>query len=477
MAKKKISDKIVSLCAVKDYIDIDKLQFYPNNPRKISLERLNLMKESIQAKGFYEPILVRKKGNIILSGNHRTRAVLEMIDDGYEFTAPDGTKGVLPVVIADVDDETAEAILFETNNHYAEWVEDQLQKALTEANEAGKNISAFGFTQDDIDKYVMKATEEAKTTVAEHERSLHGDEDNDDELPTKVTTKVKTGEIWQLGRHRLMCGSSTETKDVEELLMGQHIELCFTSPPYSDQRDYKSKDGTPLDLSPESLAKFIEVSREYIRLFAVNLGLSRKNGEVNQYWDSYIKVAQACGLKLLSWNVWNQGFSGSVSKLTAMFPIAHEWIFVFGEKAKRLNPTVENKTAGKFNVDTSVREVDGEVTERDPVRIREKREMGTVVDVPPYMARNEDLDHPAMFPVALPEAYIEACTDEDEIVYDPFAGSGSTLIAAEKTNRRCFAMEIEPTYCGIIIDRWERFTQLKADRIYPPVVLKKKKTK
>jgi DNA modification methylase len=468
--------KTIPLCAVKDYIDIDRLNFYPNNPRKISPERLSLMKASIQEKGFYEPILIRKKGNIILSGNHRTRAVLEMIDDGYEFVAPDGSKGVLPVVIADVDDETAEAILFETNNHYAEWVEDQLQRALTEANEAGKNIKSFGFTQDDIDRYVIKATEEAKTTVAEHERALPGD--TDDELPEKVVTKVKTGEVWQLGRHRVMCGDSTNAKDVETLLNGQPVEMCFTSPPYSDQRDYKSKDGAPLDLSPDVLAKFIEVSREYVRLFAVNLGLSRKNGEVYQYWDTYIKAAQACGLKLLSWNVWSQGFSGSVAKLTAMFPIAHEWILVFGEKPKRLNPTVENKTAGKFNTDTSVREIDGEVTEREPVRIREKREMGTVVDVPPYMARNEDLDHPAMFPVALPEAYIEACTDEDEIVYDAFAGSGSTLIAAEKTNRRCFAMEIEPTYCGIIIDRWERFTQLKADRIHPPVVLKqKKKTK
>ncbi len=472
MAKKN-DEKVVHLCVVKDYLPIESLQFYPDNPRKISPIRLIQMKASIREKGFYEPIVVRRKGSVILSGNHRTRAVLELQDEGLQFRSPDGKLGVLPVVIVDVDDATAEAILFETNNHYAEWIEEQVQAVLTAATEAGRNIQSYGFNQDDIDRFVVKATEEAKTQVEAHERALPAK--TEDNLPEKVTTKVKPGEIWQLGRHRMMCGSSTKIEDVEMLADGQLMELCFTSPPYADQRDYKSKDGD--DLSPAGLAKFITLAREYVKLFAINLGMSRKNGEVNRYWDHYIREAESCGLKLLSWNVWHQGFSGSVAKLTAMFPIAHEWVFVFGEKVKRLNPTVDNKTAGKLNIDTTVREVNGEITSREPVTIREKREMGTVIDLPPYVARNEDLDHPAMFPVALPEAYIESCTDEDEIVYEPFGGSGSTLIAAEKTNRRCFIMEIEPSYCGIIIERWERFTSLKADKIYPPVVLKKKKAK
>lgn len=438
--------KKIELCGVKNYIAVEDLQFYPNNPRKISEVRLEQMKKSIVQKGFYEPILVWSKDNIILAGNHRTKAVLELIAEGYEFDSPDGKKkGVLPVVIEDVSDEVAEEILFETNNHYAEWVEDKLQAALTEAQQAGRNIEGFGFTAEEVDLLVIKAIEEAKTTtVAEHERTV-GEAGDDDDLPAKASTEVKIGEIWELGGlggHRIMCGSSLNEKDVERLFDNSMAELCFTSPSDVDQHE-------------DLLAAFIPVCREYARLIAVNLGITRKAGEIAPYWDGYITAAKNCGLKLLSWNVWNQGFCGSVGKLTAMFPIAHEFIFVFGEKTKKLNPTIDN--------------------DKGDALVREKRELGTVVDCPPYLQRNEEIAHPAIFPVALPVAYIEACTDEGETVYEPFCGSGSTLIACEKTQRRCLAMEIEPSYCGITIDRWERFTNKKAVRIHPTTTLKKKK--
>ena len=148
---------VINLCKVNQYIAIQKLKRHPKNPRTIKPERLKELKESIIAKGFYEPILVWKKGGVILSGNHRLIAAQELVKEGWEFVSPEGNKNVLPVVVEDVDDTRAEEILLEANNHYAEWVEDKLRAALQDA----EGVSKFGFTKEYVDDLLSKAIEEA----------------------------------------------------------------------------------------------------------------------------------------------------------------------------------------------------------------------------------------------------------------------------------------------------------------------------
>jgi len=155
-----MSNKI-ELCKVKTYAKISELKFHPNNPRKISSERLAQLKESILKKGFYEPILVWKKGAVVLSGNHRLQAVRELVAEGYEFNSHDGMVGVLPVIIEDVDYKTAEAILFEANNHYAEWIEDKLKEAIQEAVDHGSNANDFGFTDKELQKMLKDVEKDA----------------------------------------------------------------------------------------------------------------------------------------------------------------------------------------------------------------------------------------------------------------------------------------------------------------------------
>lgn len=153
--------KIIEVCKVQSYGAINKLKLHPNNPRTISRERLNELKCSIRDKGFYQPILVLKKGGYVLAGNHRLIAARELIDDGYIFESPDGKENVLPIVVEDVDEETATAILYETNNHYATWVEDKLKEALDEAHEKGFDVVSFGFDQDFLDGLLTKAEADA----------------------------------------------------------------------------------------------------------------------------------------------------------------------------------------------------------------------------------------------------------------------------------------------------------------------------
>jgi ParB-like chromosome segregation protein Spo0J len=178
----------IHICKVQHYLPIDKLKLHPNNPRTIQRNRLEDLKSSIVEKGFYQPILVWKKGGIILSGNHRYRAVKELIDDGYTFLSPDGHENVLPVVIEDVSEDQATEILFESNNTYAEWIEDKLREAIEEAQEAGKKIEAFGFTQDQIDSMMATAIKDAEEAMGE---------DHPDYDPTKKSSKPKDEEEYE----------------------------------------------------------------------------------------------------------------------------------------------------------------------------------------------------------------------------------------------------------------------------------------
>jgi len=259
---------------------------------------------------------------------------------------------------------------------------------------------------------------------------------------------VETGQLWQLGEHRLICGDCTDKAVVERVMGGSVATMCFTSPPYADQRDYKN-DG---NLSIEYLSQFIDTT--FADLWVVNLGISRKDGEINRYWDIYISKAESIGLKLLSWNVWNrEGMGGSIGNMTAMFPIEHEWIFVFGKNVKEINRTRKNKHGGEIG-NSTIRQKSGETTPND-WSIQSLGKIGTVFTCD--YDRGEK-DHPATFPVEFPTAYIEACSGLEDIIYEPFLGSGTTLIACERLGRKCRAVEISPAYVAVAIQRWVDMT-------------------
>lgn len=287
-----------------------------------------------------------------------------------------------------------------------------------------------------------------------------GGSGNEERVPPKPKNPVtKVGDLILLGQHRLLCGDSTMMANVDRLFAdGPAAKLCFTSPPYAEQREYEGGK----NLSTKHLAEFLNAAREKCATFAVNLGYAREDSEVVPYWDDYIAEAKRAGLKFLSWNVWDRGAPFSVGHHRAMFPIEHEWIFVFGKEPRKLNLTVANKTAGTRS-GRDRREKDGTLVKRAASVVRENRALGTVVRL--GQDKSRDVEHPAKFPVALLESYIEACTSPGDVVYEPFAGSGSTCIAAEKTGRRCLMIELDPGYCETIIERWEKYTGKKAERM------------
>lgn len=322
-----------------------------------------------------------------------------------------------------------------------------------------KELEAFdsGF---DMDLTMFDESERAGmfgTTVKEHSRTGPTGVD-EDEIPEKAPARTKPGDIYVLGRHRLMCGDSTDVKAIERLMNGEKADLCFTSPPYSDLRDY----GGNLKLEPSHLGQFLNAPA---RIFAVNLGLIKRENEIIPYWEAYFQRAKEYGLKLLSWNVWDKMQCGSVGHQTMMFPLEHEWIFIFGKSPVVLNKTEETVWGGIGKTGTT-RNKDGSLAEKRPKQVVGMyKPIGSVLRHFPEKSRNRGCDHPAMFPVGFPQKYIEAMTRENGVIYDPFGGSGSTMIACEKTDRKCFMMDIDPSYCDVIIERWENFTGEKAKRV------------
>lgn len=395
------------------------LKPYEDNPR-INDNSVNQCAASISEFGFANPISV-DKDMVIICGHTRLKAALKL-----------GLETVPVTILNNLTPEQVRAYRLADNkvSELSEWNEELLLLELEKIDSL--DMSLFGF-------------------------EIIGDEQKKDpnKIPVKSRkAKTKTGDQWTLGRHRLLCGDSTKASDAKKLMKGKKAELLFTSPPYSDMRDYNGEK----ELEVNHLVDFISIFCEYSFYQVINLGLQRKNNEINQYWDEYIKKAKESGYKFLSWNIWSRrGFGGSLANMTAMFRMEHEFIFVFGRDRKEINKTQKNKHSGILSSQTA-RQKDGSTKYTKRVKIGEYGKLSSVIE----LDFDKHQDHPAVFPVEFPEEYIKAMTDEKDIVLEPFAGSGTTAIACERTGRTCYMMEIDPIYCDMIVKRWQDFTGKKA---------------
>lgn len=416
---------------------LSKLLPNENNPRTITKAKLKKLIESLQGLGIFKPIICTWDYKII-GGTQRNIAILELMPASFEVYIMRPPRPL--------SQEEYDKVLLLDNGSYGEWQMDML------ANNFNLEMIEELDLGIDIPPVEVLPTE--------------GLTDEDD-VPEVKEPIVRKGDLWLLGEHRLLCGDSTLINDVEKLMNGEKAELLFTSPPYSDMRDY-GKHGNEKNAS--IVSDFIAAFYEKCNYLVFNLGIKRENHSIVEYWDEYLQKAKDTGMKFLSWNVWDKMIAGGVSNQNAMFAIEHEWIFVFGNELKKLNRTVEKEESSdkrrkggkkdeKGRPIRLVRQKDGSTKYSSCGENFEYKNLPTVTQVFPQLARDEyTRKHPATFPVLLPELYIEAMTNESEFVIDCFLGSGSTLIACEKTNRKCYGIEIDPHYCTVILNRWRNFT-------------------
>lgn len=414
---------------------------YKNNPRKND-KAVDAVAASIKSFGFKVPVVIDKKGEIVC-GHTRVKAAKKLKIES------------VPCVVADdLTEEEIKAFRLADNKvgELAEWDNFALDVELADLD---FDMTQFGFDLGDT----------AKDAVMQDSYTI--------QLPDIPNAKL--GDVYRLGQNILMCGDSTSPKDVSKLMGEECAALLFTSPPYSDIREY----GGDKDLSVSNIVRFIKAYEPWAKIMAVNLGMKRKDEEIVQYWDEYIMTAKACGLKLLAWNVWDKMMCGAVGQQKAIVPIRHEWIFCFGKQPVDLNLTWEKKKSSIYKKGSkrTVRQKDGTTREstrgvtsnawkkmESVVKIPEKETLDSVTEQFSETGKIR-LKHPATFPIYLPAEYIIAFTDNSDIVVEPFGGSGTTLIACEQLKRPCRCMELDPKYVDVIIDRWEQFTGQKAEKI------------
>lgn len=400
---------------------------HPKNRNKHPDDQIERLAQLIQYQGVRAPILVSNLSGHIVKG-HGTLLAIVRNDNNAQ----------VPIVYQDFESEEQEYAFVQSDNAIASWAELDLSGINADLGDLGPDF--------DIDLLGIKDFELEPADKNQEDPDACG------ELP--AVPKCKSGDLFILGDHRLLCGDSTVSGDVQRLMNGEKADMVFTSPPYLDLRDY----GGGLDLSTETLSKIFDWPTRY---FCVNLGIIIRERRMLRYWDEWIASAEGRGLPLLSWNVWDKGNASSIGHQQAMFGVSHEWIFVFGDY-RELNRTKENKLGGGGSWSgSSQRQKDGSLVRKAPVEVGKYRQLDTVFQLQSLRNFSEDYTgHPAAFPTEFPLAYIEACSKTGAIIGDPFCGSGTTLIACEKTNRKCFGMEIDPIYCDVILDRWAKYTGL-----------------
>jgi DNA modification methylase len=286
----------------------------------------------------------------------------------------------------------------------------------------------------------------------------------EDEIPESPAEPItKPGDLWILGEHRILCGDSTKAEDVARLMNGERADLCFTSPPYGQQRAYtKEFQEHENDWFTLMAGVFANLPMAEAGQVLVNLGLIHREGEWVPYWDPWIEWMRAQGWRRFGWYVWDQGF-GLPGNWNGRLAPSHEYVFHFnrqpiepGKWIKKQPENIKPRNKGESTMrgkDGKTKAFTNPAASGQPTKIPD-----SIIRVGRQVGSD---GHPAQFPVGLPAFAMQSWPG---IAYEPFCGSGTTIIAAEQLSRRCYGMEISPQYCDIIVQRWENLTGEKAEK-------------
>jgi len=271
-----------------------------------------------------------------------------------------------------------------------------------------------------------------------------------------MNTVTQPGDIWNIDGHRVLCGDST-TKSIDRLMQGKTVPLLFTSPPYDNQREYKqgSFNWTEMMIGMCKNIPFQDDTQVLI-----NLGLFYRKKEWVMYWDEWMKWMGE-HWKRAGWYVWDQGW-GLPGDWSGRFAPSHEFVFHFNYNERRPNKIVKSITGGQMVKAGRIDTIRNKKGKADSVYthagqpIQDFKIPDSVVRINRQASVGIEVEHPAIFPIPFAEFMIKSFSNEGDIVYEPFAGSGTTLMAAELNKRKCYCVEIAPEYVDIIIRRFYR---------------------
>ena len=404
----------------------------PGNPRTITKAQFEKLKTSIQNNADYfeaRPIILSDRtGELVaIAGNQRLKAARAL-----------GLKEVPTALIPNLTEEREREIIIRDNVENGDWDFDAL------ANAWDTNL-----------------LEEWGVDIPGIEDATEIIEDEPPEVKPEEPAKTKLGEIYQLGEHRLMIGDSTDAAQVATLMGGQMADLLITDPPYNVDYTGKTKDALKIKHDKfESDAGFREFLTDAMAAADHNL----KEGGAFYVWHAdseglnFRYAVKAVGWALKQNLIWakNTMVLGRQDYQWQHEPCLYGW----KPGAAHYFVDIRNLTT-LFDDEKDP----GELTKRELEALVENYRKATPTTIIRENKPSRSEEHPTMKPVKLIAKLIGNSSQEGDLILDTFGGSGTTMIAAEQLNRRCYMMELDPHYADVIIERWEKLTGQKAERI------------
>ena len=433
-------------CKTNDTLPLSELTEFQGNLKERTDADYAKITKSIKKHGFAFPFFVWKHDGInhVLDGHGRIGALKRMVAQG-EHLPP------LPVVYVNAKDENdAKELLLKLNSHYGQMTAESVRDFLGDLQIDFEDLS--------LPEGVLDLSKELK-----EKETI-----DDDELPEiyEMESDSKPGEIYELGRHRLMCGDSTNSQDMQTLMAGTKADMVLTDPPYNvglgmgesleKKKERKQRtDGKIIMNDKMGDSEFLD----FLKAANTNFKNNLKNGGVFYIWYAsaeslnFRKSLQETGLEIRQTLIWvkhtfsfgRQDYQWKHESCLYGWKEggAHYW-----DGRRDLSTVIDERpNYKKMDKDALLKEIE---------KLRGENIPSTIIyeDKP---ARSDE--HPTMKPVRLFERLIKNSSKQEDIVLDPFGGSGTTVIACAKTNRIARTMELDPKYCDVIRRRWTKWAK------------------
>ncbi len=388
-------------------IPINKIILYEKNPRKND-QAVDIVVKSIREYGFLVPIVV-DKNNEIIAGHTRLKAAIKL------------KLKEVPVIKADKlskDQVKAFRLMDNKSSEYARWDIPLLKEELLFLKEDNFDLELTGFSGPEIDWL------------------LGLDEEKPEFRDPKYA--INLGEIWKLGEHRLMCADSMDHLAYDRLFQDKKIKLCVTSPPYNMGKGKMYKNYADDLESQRYIDLNIMVLKNLLRYLKgyVFWNLSYNMNSRWQFIDIFYRMIHETDLKFLEKITWDKGHGMPINSPQGLTR-DYEQILIAGDE-ETIQKEISYAMIGHNT---------------DKVIFR-KRGFKALTNYWRITTENtQTSEHRAAFPMELPMRAIRLMSDEGDLIFDPFGGIGTTLLAAEKAKRICYIVELDPVYCSFIIER------------------------
>lgn len=434
-------DKSVKRGKLTDYVP------NPNNSNEGSERRQGMIERSLRKYGAGRSLVVDKNRKII-AGNHSQEGAIEVETDGKQIVVVRR----VDLDLDDPDDMRAVELSYMDNRANEVSLNWDASRILADLD-AGADLSSMFSDMELAEMIARQVIEEATAGTSPEEEAPV---DPTDELLEKWG--VEAGQVWRVGRHRVLCGDCRNADDVKRLMGSHKAQIAFTSPPYAQQRqdDYGG-------VSEDAYVDWFDGVQQCAHLalskngsFFVNIKPHSRDGERVLYvFDLVLAMKRMWGWHFIDEFSWNRQTAPGAWKFrfrNGFEPVYH---FCKGTGSKFYPKRVGHASDGVMvSSENGAKSMSGTGTYYN-ISGETKEGIAQPDNVLKVHGVENGIPHSAMFPVGLPEFFIKAFTDAKDVVYEPFLGSGTTLIACEDQGRTCFGMEILPKYVSVILERAE----------------------